>query len=99
MPTGDMNVSLPSDISKWKNKHAQAWLAHTMELPQYVDGFKKASIDGSLLVHHMTESHMEEMIGERLKKERKKERTKKEDRWIDRQIARKKERRKDGWME
>ena len=84
MPTGDMNVSLPSDISKWKNKHAQAWLAHTMELPQYVDGFKKASIDGSLLVHHMTESHMEEMIGERLKKERKKERTKKEDRWIDR---------------
>ena len=65
MPTGDMNVSLPNDISKWKNKHAQAWLAHTMELPQYVEGFKKASIDGSLLVHHMTESHMEEMIGER----------------------------------
>ena len=65
MPSGDMSVRLPNDIGEWRTKHAQAWLAHTMELPQYVPAFKKASIDGTLLVNHVSESHLEEMIGER----------------------------------
>ena len=65
MVSGDMSVRLPSDISRWRTKHAQAWLTHTMELPQYVDAFQKASIDGILLVDYMTETHLEDIIGER----------------------------------
>ena len=58
-----MCVTLPSNISKWRTSHAQAWLAHTVELPQYVDAFKTASIDGHLLVTYMTGEHLEEIIG------------------------------------
>jgi SAM domain (Sterile alpha motif) len=36
---------------------------HTMELPQYLEAFKGASIDGMLLVNYVSESHLEEMIG------------------------------------
>lgn len=58
-----MTISLPANISKWRTSHAQAWLAHTMELPQYVDAFKAASIDGPLLVTYMTGERLEEIIG------------------------------------
>jgi SAM domain (Sterile alpha motif) len=34
-----------------------------MELPQYLEAFKGASIDGMLLVNYVSESHLEEMIG------------------------------------
>ena len=60
---GDVTISLPTNISKWRTSHAQAWLAHTMELPQYVDAFKAASIDGPLLVTYMTGERLEEIIG------------------------------------
>jgi hypothetical protein len=61
--TDDITVKLPSNVSRWRTKHAQAWLVHTMELPQYLEAFKGASIDGMLLVNYVSESHLEEMIG------------------------------------
>jgi SAM domain (Sterile alpha motif) len=61
--TDDITVKLPSNVSRWRTKHAQAWLVHTMELPQYLEAFKGASIDGMLLVNYVSESHLEDMIG------------------------------------
>lgn len=57
------DVDLSTNIGEWRTKHAQAWLVRTIELPQYVDGFKKAAIDGTMLATYVTEDHLRNVIG------------------------------------
>ena len=62
-PTGDQLVApqiqdiqdlqLPKDIAKWRTAHVQAWLAFEMELPQYLDVFAVASVDGLVLLNYI----------------------------------------------
>lgn len=49
------DVKLPNDIRKWRNAHVQAWVAFQMELPQYIDSFQEASIDGLMLLNYVDE--------------------------------------------
>ena len=49
------NVKLPSDVCQWRTIHVQAWLAFKMELPMYMDAFQKASVDGLLLIRHISD--------------------------------------------
>ena len=56
-------MELSTNIGEWRTKHAQAWLVRTIELPQYVDGFQKAAIDGTMLATYVTEDHLRNVIG------------------------------------
>jgi hypothetical protein len=47
------DLQLPKDIAKWRTAHVQAWLAFEVELPQYLDNFATASIDGLVLLNHI----------------------------------------------
>jgi hypothetical protein len=47
------NMQLPTDIRKWRNAHVQAWLGFVLELPQYIDAFHKASVDGPVLLKNV----------------------------------------------
>ena len=47
-------VKLPLDIKTWRNAHVLAWLAFRMELPQYMESFSHASIDGLVLTKHVS---------------------------------------------
>lgn len=46
-------AKLPKDICKWKPVHVQAWLGYELELPQYIQLFSEASIDGLVLLKHL----------------------------------------------
>ena len=61
-------VMLPSKIYDWRAAHVQAWLAFNMDLPQYVQQFQDASIDGFLLLKHVDECILRDklQIGEDL---------------------------------
>jgi Ca2+-binding EF-hand superfamily protein len=48
-------VVLPSNVFDWRAAHVQAWLAFKMDLPQHVQQFQNASIDGFLLLKHIDE--------------------------------------------
>ena len=47
-------VKLPLDAKTWRNAHVLAWLAFRMELPQYMETFAHASIDGLVLTKHVS---------------------------------------------
>lgn len=47
-------VKLPLDVRTWRNAHVLAWLAFRMELPQYMESFAHASVDGLVLTRHIT---------------------------------------------
>jgi hypothetical protein len=47
-------VKLPLDVKTWRNAHVLAWLAFRMELPQYMESFSHASIDGLVLTKHVS---------------------------------------------
>jgi hypothetical protein len=59
----DSNLKLPNNVSKWRVLHVQAWLAHIMELSQYCEPFKRASIDGIVLIKHVDENVLEDLLG------------------------------------
>jgi hypothetical protein len=47
-------IKLPLDVRNWRNAHVLAWLAFRMELPQYMDSFSQASVDGLVLTKHVS---------------------------------------------
>ena len=47
-------VKLPLDVRTWRNAHVLAWLAFHLELPQYMESFGHASVDGLVLTKHVT---------------------------------------------
>ena len=47
------DVQLPRDVSRWRTVHVLAWLTCELNLPQYIDTFNEASIDGLLLLDHL----------------------------------------------
>ena len=49
------NLLLPPDLRKWRTAHVLAWLVFDRGLKQYVLAFHEASIDGIVLVTHVTE--------------------------------------------
>ncbi|RYH30865.1 hypothetical protein EON65_04035 [archaeon] len=49
------DVELPKNIARWRTAHVQAWLAFELELPQYLESFASASIDGLVLMKHVDE--------------------------------------------
>ena len=49
------NVQLPSNVMEWRTAHVQAWLAFQVELPDYMETFLKASVDGLVLLKYMDE--------------------------------------------
>jgi hypothetical protein len=57
------NLQLPRDIMKWRTLHVQAWLAFTMELPEYTAAFKKNSVNGLVLAKCITEDHLQDQLG------------------------------------
>jgi hypothetical protein len=62
-PLAMKEIQLPKNISRWRKAHAQAWLAFRMELPDYLEVFDKASMDGLLLLHYNEiKSHIEKEI-------------------------------------
>lgn len=52
----DVQVELPKNISRWRTAHVQAWLGFEMELPDHLEAFAKASIDGLMLLHHVDDN-------------------------------------------
>eukprot|EP01034_Spumella_vulgaris_P039156 gene39156-48362_t len=47
-------LKLPADVKQWRSAHVQAWVAFQMELPQYMESFQHASVDGLVLINHIT---------------------------------------------
>lgn len=56
-------VKLPLNISEWRSSHAQAWLAYRLDLPQYLQIFKEASIDGLLLLKYVDDEILHDTLG------------------------------------
>ena len=57
------NVKLPLNIAEWRTSHAQAWLAYRLDLPQYLQTFKDASVDGLLLLKHIDDEILHDALG------------------------------------
>lgn len=55
-------VVLPSNVYDWRAAHVQAWLAFKMDLPQHVQQFQNASIDGFLLLKHIDETVLRDRL-------------------------------------
>lgn len=56
------DIQLPKNISRWRSAHVQAWLAFQIGLPQYIDAFADASIDGLLLLKHIDHKHLKDFL-------------------------------------
>jgi len=57
------SLKLPKDITQWRVLHVQAWIAITMELPLYMENFQQGSINGLMLLHHVTEDVLVNILG------------------------------------
>jgi len=57
------SLRLPKDVTQWRVLHVQAWVAITMELPLYMDNFQQGSINGLVLLHHVTEDVLVNILG------------------------------------
>lgn len=55
-------IKLPSDVKQWRSAHVQAWISFQMELPQYAESFQKASIDGLVLIKHVTRDTLQNSL-------------------------------------
>jgi hypothetical protein len=74
VPHGDMDapapmvyevkdLKLPKDVSRWKTVHVLAWLTCDLGLPQYLDAFNEASIDGLMLLNdHVTHKTLKDYL-------------------------------------
>jgi hypothetical protein len=64
IPVSDVrSLRLPKDVTQWRVLHVQAWVAITMELPLYMDNFQQGSINGLVLLHHVTEDVLVNILG------------------------------------
>ena len=57
------NVQLPPNVNDWRNAHVQAWLAFVVELPEYMESFSKASIDGHMLIKYVDNETLNGTLG------------------------------------
>ena len=57
------SVKLPPNIADWRTAHVQAWLAFQVELPDYMERFQKASIDGFVLIKHVDDELLGGTLG------------------------------------
>lgn len=57
------NVKLPPNIADWRTAHVQAWLAFQVELPDYMESFQKASVDGFVLIKHVDDDLLATTLG------------------------------------
>ena len=58
------NLILPPDLRKWRTAHVLAWLVFDRGLKQYVLPFHEASIDGIVLVTHVTEGWSQPLLSD-----------------------------------
>jgi Ca2+-binding EF-hand superfamily protein len=56
-------IKLPLNITTWRTAHVQAWLSLQLDLPQYIQSFYDSSIDGLVLLKHITAEVLEEAVG------------------------------------
>ena len=64
IPVSDVrSLKLPKDITQWRVLHVQAWIAITMELPLYMDNFQEGSVNGLVLLNHINEDVLINILG------------------------------------
>jgi hypothetical protein len=56
------SLKLPADVKQWRSAHVQAWISFQMELPDYAVPFQKASIDGLVLLKHITKDTLQKSL-------------------------------------
>jgi Ca2+-binding EF-hand superfamily protein len=57
------NVSLPRNVYAWRAAHVQAWISLRLDLPQYIQQFHDASIDGIVLLKFVDEDVLKDSLG------------------------------------
>ena len=57
------NISLPRNVHNWRAAHIQAWISLKMDLPQYIQQFHDASIDGILLLKFVDDEVLKDTLG------------------------------------
>lgn len=57
------NVSLPRNVYDWRAAHIQAWISLRLDLPQYIQAFHDASIDGIVLLKFVDEDVLKDSLG------------------------------------
>ena len=56
------NLTMPHNVLTWRTVHVMAWLCYKLELPQYIETFHNASIDGLLLIKHINNELLSEQL-------------------------------------
>ncbi|KAJ1417444.1 hypothetical protein B484DRAFT_453961 [Ochromonadaceae sp. CCMP2298] len=57
------SVKLPPDVKQWRSAHVQAWVSFEKELPAYAPHFQRASVDGLVLLRHVTMDTLQGALG------------------------------------
>ena len=57
------NISLPRNVYDWRAAHIQAWISLRLDLPQYIQPFHDASIDGIVLLKFVDEEVLKDSLG------------------------------------
>ena len=55
------NLLMPADITTWRATHVQAWVAYRLDLPECVENFREASIDGLVLLKYVDDVALRDM--------------------------------------
>lgn len=55
-------IILPLNVHQWRSQHVQGWLAFRIELPEYLPGFQEGSVDGLLLLRHIDDLTLKDVL-------------------------------------
>jgi hypothetical protein len=55
-------IVLPLNVHQWRSQHVQGWLAFRIELPEYLPGFQEGSVDGLLLLRHIDDVTLKDVL-------------------------------------